>query len=206
MEFLKKLIIIFLLFASVKTFTQNNPELQTAFIKSYEFEAKKEFEKAINAIQNVYNENSYEINLRLGWLHYLNSDFIKSINFYQKASLVMPASTEALWLMVDPLTLLERWNDLEKTYLRILKIDTKNSTASYRLGLIYYYRKNYVNAKKYFDICLNLFPFNYDFMLMSAWTNYFLGNKNAARILFNKVLLYNSNDVSALEGLSLLNN
>ena len=41
-------------------------------------------------------------------------------------------------------------------------------------------------------------------MLMSAWTNYFLGNKNEAVTLFNKTLLYSPNDKSALEGLSLI--
>jgi tetratricopeptide (TPR) repeat protein len=80
----------------------------------------------------------------------------------------------------------------------------KNATASYNLGLIYYYRKDYVNAKKYFDVSLNLSPFGYNNMLMSAWTNYFLGNKNEATVLFNKVLLYSPNDKSALEGLSLI--
>jgi hypothetical protein len=39
---------------------------------------------------------------------------------------------------------------------------------------------------------------------MSAWTNYFLGNKNEAKALFNKVLLYSPNDKSALEGLGLI--
>jgi hypothetical protein len=39
---------------------------------------------------------------------------------------------------------------------------------------------------------------------MSAWTNYYLGNKNEASILFNKTLMYNPNDKSALEGLSLI--
>ena len=63
---------------------------------------------------------------------------------------------------------------------------------------------DYISAKKYFDVSLNLFPFNYNNLLMSAWTNYFLGNKNEASVLFNKTLLCSPNDKSDLEGLSLI--
>ena len=92
----------------------------------------------------------------------------------------------------------------ERETISILKLDPKNATANYNLGLIYYYRKNYVEAKKYFDVSLNQTPFGYDYLLMSAWTNYFLGNKSQASVLFNKTLLYSPNDSSALEGLSLI--
>ena len=116
----------------------------------------------------------------------------------------MPASTEAKWAVITVLTKLENWKEIEKTYLSILKLDPKNATANYNLGLIYYYRKNYVTAKKYFDVSLNLTPFGYNNLLMSAWTNYFLGNRNNAIVLFNKVLLYSPNDASALQGLGLI--
>jgi len=116
----------------------------------------------------------------------------------------MPAATEPLWAMINPLTALENWNEIGKTYLIILKLDPQNVTANYNLGLIFYYRKDYVSAKKYFDVALNQYPFGYNNMLMSAWTNYFLGNKNDALTLFNKTLLYSPNDKSALEGLSLI--
>jgi tetratricopeptide (TPR) repeat protein len=65
--------------------------------------------------------------------------------------------------------------------------------------LIYYYRKNYTLAKKYFDVALNLHPFDYNALLMSAWTNYFLGKSSEAKVLFNRVLLHYRTDSSALE-------
>jgi tetratricopeptide (TPR) repeat protein len=142
--------------------------------------------------------------LRLGWLHYLSGKHKESVSFYQKAIVLMPAATEPKWAIINPFTKLESWNDIEKMYLAILKLDSKNSTANYNLGLIYYYRKDYFSAKKYFDVALNLAPFGYSNMLMSAWANYFLGNKTQASVLFNKTLLYSPNDKSALEGLSLI--
>lgn len=181
-----------------------NKSLATAFSQSYEYETVAKYPEAIAALNEVYNAGSYEINLRLGWLNYLAGKYKESISYYQKASAIMPAATEPHWAIIYPYTKQENWTEIEKVYHSILRLDSKNSTANYNLGLVYYYRKDYVNAKKYFDVSLNLYPFGYNNMLMTAWTNYFLGNKNEASVLFNKVLLYSPNDKSALEGLSLI--
>lgn len=203
MKSIKKSLAFFAVACCLCTQAQTK-SLSTAFSQSYEYEAVAKYDAAISSLNEVYNANSYETNLRLGWLNYAAGRYKESIPFYQKAAGLMPAATEPLWGVINPLTKLENWNEIEKTYLAILKLDTKNSTASYNLGLIYYYRKDYVNAKKHFDVALNLYPFGYNNMLMTGWTNYFLGNKNEASVLFNKVLLYSPNDKSALEGLSLI--
>ena len=116
----------------------------------------------------------------------------------------MPAATQPLLGIVYPYTAKEDWKNVEATYLSILKIDPKNTSVNYNLGLMYYYRKNYSAAKKYFSVSLNLNPFDYYPLLMSAWTNYYLGKTGDAKILFNRVLLYSPNDSSATEGLGLI--
>ncbi len=200
MEFLKKLLIIIAIVISNQVSAQDKTILN-AFSQSYNFEAVQNYPSAIDAITKVYNPASYEMNMRLGWLNYSMTKYKESLPFYEKAIGNMPAATEPRWAIINSLSVLEIWNDVEKNYLSILKLDPKNSVANYKLGMIYYYRKNYVSAKKNFDVSLNLFPFDYNNLLMSAWTNYFLGNKNEARLLFTKVLYYSPNDASALEGL-----
>ena len=204
MEILRKVATIALIAVSAALYGQNNKALQDAFSNSYVHEAQKNYAQAINDIQQVYGEGSYEINLRLGWLQYMNANHDEAVKYYRKAAALMPVATEPLWGIINPLSKQEKWNEVEKTYLTILKLDEKNSSANYNLGLIYYYRKDYVNAKKFFDVSLNLYPFDYNSLLMSAWTNYFLGKTNEARVLFNKVLLYKPNDSSALEGLGMI--
>ena len=203
MNFLKKHLAVIITVTSL-TVNSQNKALATAFSQSYDYEAIAKYDAAISSINTVYNATSYEINLRLGWLNYLAGKYKESVSFYQKAIALMPAATEPKWAIINPFTKLESWNDIEKTYLSILKLDPKNNTANYSLGLIYYYRKDYFSAKKHFDVSLNLSPFGYNNMLMSAWTNYFLGNKNEASVLFYKTLMYSPNDKSALEGLSLI--
>ncbi len=204
MEFLKKTITLFALFLATQTYAQESKAIQMAFSKSYLMESKKLYDEAISSLKEIYDEKSYTMNARLGWLNYINKNYILSISYYQKASELMPAATEPLWAILNPQIALEKWGDVEKTYLSILKLDSKNSLANYKLGLIYYYRKNYTTAKKYFDISLNMYPLDYDSLIMSAWTNYFLGNSTDAKILFNKVLLLYPTDASALEGLGLI--
>lgn len=203
MKPIKNTIAILISILSFGSYAQNK-EVMNAFSQSYTYETAQNYDGAISSINAVYSATSYEMNLRLGWLNYLKGKYKESVSFYQKAADLMPAATEPKWAIINPLTKLESWKEVEKNYLAILKLDAKNSTANYNLGLIYYYRKDYLNAKKYFDVSLNAYPFGYNNLLMSAWTNYFLGNKNEATVLFNKTLLYSPNDKSALEGLSLI--
>ena len=203
MNTIKTSIIIAVFSFSYPVFGQNKV-IAKAFETSYVFSAKDDYTNAISTLKKVYVANSYEMNLRLGWLSFMNSQSEQSISYYRKAIVVMPAATEPRWALINVYTVLENWVEVEKLYLSILKLDPKNELVHYKLGLIYYYRADYLTAKKYFDVSLNMSPFGYDNMLMSAWTSYFLGNKNDASVLFNKVLLYLPNDSSALQGLDLI--
>ncbi len=205
MDFLKKIIVVTLFMGSLAYgVAQSQQQLRDAFSKSYTFEKNEKYGDAIKALTTYYDPKSYEMNLRLGWLQYKNKSYEQSISYYQKAITLMPVATEPLWGIVYPYSSLEQWTKVEQTYKSILKLDPKNEVAHYRLGLIYYYRKKYIEAKKYFDVALNLSPFNYHYLLISGWNCYFLGRYSEAKVLFNKVLLYSPEDKSALEGLSLI--
>lgn len=204
MEILRKGILVLGLMWGLQVGAQDSKATQAAFAKSYDLEAKGDYDDAIRAIKEVYNDGTYPINLRLGWLYYMQKNYESSVAYYNKAIAAMPAAVEPLWGVLNPLVAAEKWTEVDKIYLKILSIDPKNSTANYKLGLNYYYRKNYTAAKKYFDVALNLYPFDYNILLMSAWNNYFLGKTSEAKVLFNKVLLQSPNDASALEGLGLI--
>ena len=204
MEFLRKFSAILLISISSVLFAQTTNTVAKAFEESYSLEKEGEYNKAIKKIKTVYSADSYEINLRLGWLNYYAGFFTESTTYYQKAILLMPYSIEAKLGLINPLAALGNWNIVIKTYEKILQLDPKNSTANYRLGSIYYGKKDYNNAYKYYEKVVNSYPFDYDATLMFAWTNYFMGKKREAKILFNKVLLISPNDSSANEGLGLI--
>ena len=205
MEFLKKILFVPIVLMALLSFGQVNQEvLEMAFSKSYQHEKSGDFAAAADDLKNVYDEFSYEINLRLGWLNYNAGLFDESIIFYSNAQKLKPYSEEARFGLILPLAALGRWNEVVELYNKILEINPNNTIALYRLGLIYYGRKEYNKAQPLFKKVVDLYPFGYDGLLMLGWTSYFLGNYNQAKVLFNKVKLYNPNDESANEGLQLI--
>ena len=88
-------ILITLLFLALNhsAFAQDN--LTEAFRKSYYSETYQNYDAAIESIKSVYNADSYVINLRMGWLHYANGDFIESKRYYEKAIELESKSIEA---------------------------------------------------------------------------------------------------------------
>ena len=63
---------------------------------------------------------------------------------------------------------------------------------------------SFVSDGIYFEKVVNLYPFDYDALVMYAWTNYQLKKYREAKVLFNKALMNTPTGVSALEGLGLL--
>jgi tetratricopeptide (TPR) repeat protein len=197
-------IISLLLIGSLSVAGQNYAVLQDAFAKSQAYESRGNFTDAISAMKTVYQEDSYEINLRLGWLTYLAGMFTESSAYYQKAINLKPYSIEAKFGFVYPASALGNWDQVITQYNEILAVDPQNSIANYRLGSIYYGRKDYAKAEKYLEKVVNLYPFDYDSLVLFAWTNLKLGKTREAQVLFNKVLLNRPKDASALEGLALI--
>ncbi len=205
MEILRNTILLLLVVFSTSIFAQDSESIQKAFASSYQLENDGEYTEAINVLKNVYNEDSYEINLRLGWLHYVSGLFSESTPYYLKCIQLKPLSIEARLGIVNPAAAMGNWTQVENTYNDILAMDSENSTANYRLGVIYYGKGDYKKALKYFDKLLNHYPFDYDAIIMSAWTYLKMGEMRKAQILFNKALLNQPNDKSALEGLEMIN-
>lgn len=195
-------LIIFILFTVAFCSGQSNDDLRKAFKDSYGYEAKADYYNAIEALKKVNSSNSYEVNLRLGWLYYLNQQYKESMYYYQTSINLAPYSIEAKLGYVYPAAALKEWLKIAEQYNAILSIDPQNSTANYQLGVLYYYKPDYQTAFGYFDKVVNAYPFDYSSVLMLAWTNFKLGKSSEAKTLFNKALLIKPDDPSALEGLS----
>jgi tetratricopeptide (TPR) repeat protein len=199
-----KIIIATLFIAACLNLTAQE-NIENAFEKSYSLEKQGNYNGAINMIKTVYSANSYEMNLRLGYLNYEAGAHAESMNYYARAILLLPNAVEPKIGYVYPASVLGKWDEVLKQYLDILKIDPQNSSVNYKTGLIYYNRKNYVFAYKHFEKVVTLYPFDYDGLIMFAWTNYQTGKSKEAKAYFKRVLLLSPNDKSALEGLSLIN-
>jgi tetratricopeptide (TPR) repeat protein len=195
-----KIIILAALCIGFRPITATAQDLNKAFVSSYEAEVLGNYTKAIQALAAA-KSNTYEVNLRMGWLQYLNGAFAESAASYLAATKQLPYSIEAKFGYVQPVAAVGNWDEVKKTYEEILKIDPQNTTAGYRLGLIHYNQNNFAKAEKYLKNVVNLYPFDYDSVVLLAWTNLKLGNNSDAKVLFQKALLIRPNDASATEGL-----
>jgi len=178
--------------------------LETAFTNSYKSETAGKFSDAIKTMKEVYDEKNYEVNLRLAYLSYEAGLFTESMSYYEKSISLKPYSIEAKFGYVLPAAAAGNWDKVLNQYLEIVKIDPQNTKANYRIGSIYYGRKDYANSYKYLEKVVNLYPFDYDGLLLFAWANFQLGKTMEAKTLFEKVLHISPRDKSALEGLSLI--
>jgi len=182
----------------------NYNKLSEAFKTSYSKEANSDPASAIEALMNVYTTDSYEINLRLGWLNYSSGSFIESKKYYQKAIDLKPFAIEPKFGMVYPTYAMGNMEEVIGLYTELLAIAPNNTQALYRLGAVYFARKEYETAEKHFSKVVNLFPFDYNGLIMLARTNYHLKKHREAKVLLYKVLMNTPGDSLALEGLRML--
>jgi tetratricopeptide (TPR) repeat protein len=206
MVFLRKLstALLALILFSQPVCTQTQEALVSAFSKSYKAEADGEYSKAAEVIKRVFNKDSYEINLRLGWLNYKAGLSEEAEGYYRRAIQIMPYGIEARFGIVFPLVQMGKTDQVILVYDELLKIDPQNSVANFRLGLVYYEQGNFAQSEKYFTKVVNLYPFDYDGLHMLAWTKLKAGKTQDAKAVFNKTLLYKPGDPSCLAGLSLI--
>lgn len=195
---------IILMILPILTSAQDFSATRDAFQDSYIQEATGDFTSAINSLKSVYDEKSYEVNIRLGWLSYQAGLFTESVAYYSKSIELMPYAIEPRFGIVYPGAAMGNWSMVISQYEKILEICPNNSIAMHRLGLIYYGREDYESARKNFDKVVNLFPFDYDGLSMLAWSHFQLKNFREAKVLFQKALLHTPTGSSALEGLELL--
>ncbi len=185
--------------------SQTTESMQKAFKQSYTEEYKSDYATAITHLQRVYKEDSYELNLRMGWLFYSDKKYAKSMDYYQKAIDLRKYSIEA---RLGYIGVANASNLHEKAYAKyeeILKIDPYNSIANYWVGVNYYTIKKYDIAAKYLELVVNMYPFDYDANHMLGWTYLNLGRSAEAKHLFEIALLNKPDNSSAKEGLSKCN-
>jgi len=204
MDYLKHAILSMLILTtfSISAIAQQN--LSETFQSSYDSESAGNLNTAIESLTAVYMSDSYELNLRLGWLYYQKGEMDQSMVYYRLAVKLKPYAIEPKLGLVYPYSAMAMWDDVIDLYKKILETDPQNSLVNYRLGLIYYNRGQYENADSYIEKTVNLYPFDYDSLLLFAWNKLMMQRTREAKVLFEKVLLANPGDESALNGLSLI--
>ena len=104
-----------------------------SYYNSYQHEKNQEYKKAIHDLKPVYLSypNTYTVNLRIGWLYYLNSNNSNAIERLTKALSLSPSSIEPLAILVLVYFKKSNWTKVEELCAKIQKIDYYNINANY---------------------------------------------------------------------------
>jgi len=201
----KKILIHFLLIFYT-AFGLSYDEIKNAYYRSYQYEKSGNYEDAIKSLMPVYNKypDGYTLNLRLGWLYYLNKKYANSIYHYEKAMKVAPYSIEAKLGYTLPLLAQSKYSDVEKVCYQILNTDFYNYYGNLRLSFVLRMQKKYDTAEKVIKKMLVVYPTDVNFLLELGLLRFYTGKKEEAKTIFNDVLILDPENITAKEYLQKL--
>ncbi len=192
---MKKLIIFFTVFL----FAFSNKEIRNIYYKSYNYEKMGDYKDAIQVLIPLYNRypHSYTLNLRLGWLFYVNKKYNNSIKHYQKASLVLPYSLEPKLGLIKDYLAMQNYKGALKIGNLILREDYYNYYGNYYEILALKGIKDYKSALSVINKMLTLYPTSVLFLNSLGEIYYLEGKKDLATKVFKDVLTLDPNNIFA---------
>ena len=192
------LLTIFSIFSST-AFALDNENIQDAYYKSYIYEQLQDNNKAIDAltvVAQIYPEG-YTVNLRLGWLYYLNKNYANSLHHYSQAMKAFPNSIEAKLGYTYPLLAQDKYDQVESIVNKVLQADYYNYFGN--LTMVYVLRKQekYDLAESICKKMLTLFPTNTSFLVELALAVEERGDEAVASGIFGDVLILDPENPTA---------
>jgi len=205
----RKILTVIILFISLllsSNWTAWSESIPQIYQQSYEEEAKGNYQEAILVLMQASRagDNSYLYHLRLGWLQYLMSKYIDSVNSYRKAAILNKDSIEAKLGLMLPLMAQGKWSDAEKVAKEILSLDPLSYLGNSRLAYIYYNLKQYKDAEASYRKVLLHYPGDIEMQAGLAWSLLKQDKKEAAEKAFGEILRYVPNHVSANAGMKII--
>ena len=112
-------------------------DIRGSYLRSYEYERAQDYDNAIRALSPVYEAypSGYTVNLRMGWLFYLNGNFANAVAHYEVAGAAAPSALEPKLGRLLPLMAQGRWDSAEALAYQIVSVDHYSYYGNLRLGI-----------------------------------------------------------------------
>jgi tetratricopeptide (TPR) repeat protein len=135
-------------------------EIRECYYKSYRYEKARNYPDAIKSLLLVQQSypNGYTVNLRLGWLNYLQGNFTGSEANYRTAIKLAPASIEPKLGMLLPLQAQGRYLQMESLARQVLEKDAFNFYGCLRLSTSLRMQKKYELAMEVLSRVRSMYP------------------------------------------------
>ena len=179
-------------------------EVQKLWIASFAAEADRDYEASIAAVKKLIlvadvGKNPF-VQMRLGWLNYLDGDYEEGAAAYKKSVAAAPAAVTPRLGLVNCYLALNRIDDALEAANAILKIDPLNYRASKTLGDLYYVREDYTRSLSHYLRLSTAYPDDLQIAAYLGWCYLKLGERDLALRIFADVLAIQPDNLSASNG------
>lgn len=191
------LITVWVLYSSA--LGMSDQAIREAYAKSYSYEKMGNHDDAVKALMPVYAEygTTYTVNVRLGWLYHLGGKYANSLEHYDKAIKIAPASLEAKLGHLLPLLAQQRFTEAEQEAFQIIRIDHYNYYGNIRLAYALRMQEKYSVAEQVNLKMLALYPLDVTFLTEYALVKHGQGDRETAIKTLHSVLILDPENVTA---------
>lgn len=174
-------------------------DIAGAYHRSFEYERAEAYQDAIRALAPVYEAfpNGYTVNLRMGWLFYLNGNFNNAAAHYEVARSAAPFAFEPKLGQLLPLLAQGRWSEAESVAYEIVSVDHYNYYGNMRLIVALRMQEKFEPAYQITLKMAGAYPTDLTFLAELALLNDARGNKEEAVRLFTDLLILDPENETA---------
>ena len=106
--------------------------IKANYFKSYDYEQMGKYSEAIKVLSPVYNKypKGYTLNLRFGWLFFIDKKYKDAQKHYTKASLANPYALDPRLGIIRVYLATASYKEAEQSAYKLLKIDYYNYYAN----------------------------------------------------------------------------
>ena len=171
-------------------------DIKDSYFKSYDYEQMQKYEEAIKVLAPLYKKypKGYTLNLRYGWLFYLNKNYNDSIKYYKKASLTNSYALDPKLGLIQVYLHTYSYKKAESTAYELLKVDYYNYYANLYAISALIAQKKYDIAQQIIKKMLALYPTDISYLEQLAIV-YKLTNNNYLQKLYEDILILDPNNV-----------
>ena len=193
----------FLLFTiSLLSSSEEFKSIKSAYFKSYDYEKVGQFKEAIKTLAPLAKKypKGYTINLRLGWLFYLQKQYNTATSYYKKASLLNTQALEPKLGLIRVYLATYSFEDAQNIATEILKIDHYNYYANLYMAKALTAQKKYKISSAIITKMLTLYPTDILF-LEQLLMNYKATHSKYYKDVYESILILDPNNILARSSL-----
>ncbi len=201
------LLAILLLCSALALAASDDTWITDAYHRSLAYERVQKYDDAMKALAGVLERypESYTVNLRLGWLHYLAGHHANARKHYRQAIKAIPASLEARLGLLLPLLAQHEYGHAEQMATQVLRTDLYNYYGNLRLLTALKGQKKYDAARTVAERMLAVYPADVRFLAELASLRALQGQTDEATRLYRSVFILDPENQAARRYLKLDN-